>query len=83
MPAGAVLAGGVDALHDDEQRMLLLGIEEVLEMGELGDIVGEFLGCFRLGVVLAAPGGVDVLETDLRAGPDDQFLAVVHAGLLA
>ena len=58
--------------------MLLLGIEEILEMGELGDGLGEILGCFRLGSMRAMPGGIDVLETDFRAGLDDQFLAVIH-----
>ena len=78
VPDGAVLAGGVDALEHDEQRVLLLGVEPVLQLGQARDLLGELgLGALLV-LVLAVEAGVDRLELHLRAGLDDELLAVVH-----
>ena len=48
MGDGTVFAGGVHALEDEEQGVLLAGVEDLLEFGELaqvllGDRCGGFL----------------------------------------
>ena len=61
---GAVLAGGVHALQDDEQRLGLAGVEDLLQIGELLAVLDEdgFGGLF--GFEVAGVGG-----RDARAGP--------------
>ena len=63
---GAVLAGGVHGLEDQQQRSAILRIELVLLVGEPGDAVGQPL--LRLGLVLVLQatgvGRIDVLQTE-------------------
>ena len=67
---GAVLAGGVHRLEDDQDRPGIGGVEPILGLGQLGDVLGErFLGellPLLLGELgIAGPVGIVVLEADL------------------
>jgi len=71
---GAVLARGVRALKDDEERSPALGVEAVLELVDLGGVVRD-AGLDRL--FLAEKGGVarvDLVERHARSGLDPERL---------
>ena len=70
----AVLAGRVDPLEDDQDRVLLLGPEPVLEVGQAVEALLELAAGRRL-VAAVGRAGVDVGEADLRAGLDPEELA--------
>ena len=72
-----VLADGVERLKDDEDRMLVLGIEELLLTGELvAKMFGLNLGV-RLSLVFAYVGRVELAQLQFAAGLDHELLAVV------
>src|SRR5690242_16965751 len=83
-PDGAVLAGGIDALQDDEQRPRMFRIEPLLQIRHpLALRVREFLGvllgepCRLARVMLGQPeaiGTVDAEPLDQRAGLHDATL---------
>ena len=74
----AVLAAGVERLKDDEDRMLVLGIEELLLTGELvAKMFGLNLGV-RLSLVFALVGRVELAQFQFAARLDHELLAVVH-----
>src|SRR5690242_21623744 len=85
-PDGAVLAGGIDALQDDEQRPRMFRIEPLLQIRHpLALRVREFLGvllgepCRLARVMLGQPeaiGTVDAEPLDQRAGLHDATLEV-------
>ena len=81
VPAGAVLAGAVDALQHDQQRVLTLPVKGALKFGDLVEMALQLLGGFRVIGVLAMKAGVDLSEIDLRAGVDTKSLGVIHDGL--
>jgi len=74
-----VLAGGVAPLKDDQQRALVLGIQEVLEVAKLFGSIRKV----DLGFVTAQPlwleVRVDGVEVDFLAGLDPKQSGVVHA----
>src|SRR6266478_4540391 len=76
---GAVLARGVHALEDDEDRVPALRIEHVLQLCEVRDVLPELGAGGRLVGVLASVGGVDATQPDASAGPD---AVVGHGGAL-
>ena len=83
----AVLAGGIDALEDDEDRPLRLGPESILELPESHQLLRGGLGRVRL-LVPVARAGIELRQADARAGPDAQGVPQVgatghRAGLLS
>ncbi len=71
---GAVLAGGIDALQDDQHRSLRLGPEAILQVGQPLELLrGGFLG----GSFLPAPGGrrIDLRQVDACPCSDTQRFA--------
>ncbi len=79
----AVLAGGIDALEDDEDRTFRLGPEPVLEVGQAVELArGGGLGT---GLV-PAEGLAEIAlgETDSRPGVDAELAAeVAHRRIVA
>ncbi len=60
----AVLAGGVAALEDNQQRSSIFGVHQVLEVAELdGQLAESFLGLFAI-EALWFQLGVDLVEID-------------------
>ena len=72
----AVLAGGIDALEDDEDRALRLRPEAVLEVGQAVQLLSE-RRCRRLLVPAVGLAVVPACEPDARAGLDAEGVAKV------
>ncbi len=72
MPYGAILAAGVDALQDHQQRLLSIRVEHVLQDGEPFQVLGQPVGRLRL---LHAVGifGIDLRQLELGAGSYNEF----------
>ena len=80
VPAGAVLAGGVDALQHDQERVLLLGVEPVLQLGQPRDLAWRAPPWPPSSSSRACRGrrGRSPSSRTLRAGLDHELLAEVH-----
>ena len=78
VPAHAVLAGGVQPLQHDQERVAVVAVHLALQVAQLGLDGLELLGRRLVVAVLAAEGGIELLEPDLAAGLDHQLLGVVH-----
>jgi hypothetical protein len=73
---GAILAGCIHALKNDEQRVLLCGAEDFLKLREALDIRLE--PCFRmaLGVKRSSRAGIEIREADVAARPHYELIMV-------
>ncbi len=79
---GAVFAGGVHALEDDEQRFGLAGVEDILKISELGAVPGqERFGGF-IGFEVAGVGGRYFGEPNLGVRLDEIRRLDLHAAML-
>jgi hypothetical protein len=78
----AVLATGIQCLQYNQDRVLLLGMQQSLLVGEfLAEMFGFLLRRFRR-FVLALVGWIELLEPQLPSRINEEFFAVVHAWLL-
>lgn len=78
MPADAVLAGGVQPLQHDQERVPVIAIHLALERAELGLDGLQFLFRSLGGVALAMTGRIELLQPDLGPWLNNQILGVVH-----
>ncbi len=78
MPAGAVLAGAVDALQDDQQRMRAVGVEFALQLGDAREIALQLLRRFGVIGIVAMKTRIDRSEIDVRAGLDAELFDEFH-----
>ncbi len=81
MPAGAVLAGAVDALKDDQQRMVALRIERALQFRDTLQMVLKLAGRRDVICVMSVKARIDRREIDLGAGIDAKAFGEVHHAL--
>ncbi len=88
----AVLAGRIHGLKDQQDGPGIRGIEQLLRLGQRGDVLGEKLFRqalpIRLGnALIASPGRVVVLELDALAridtAPIEDFFFGFHARLIS
>ena len=81
MADGAVFAGGVHALKDDEQGLGLAGVEDVLKVGELAAVLGQdgFGGLF--GFEVAGVGGRYFGEPNLGVRLDEMRRLDLHEAM--
>src|SRR6516225_4753778 len=76
---GAVLAAGVQRLQYHQDRVLLLGMQKSLLVGEfLAEVFGLLPRRFRRFVV-ALVAWIELVQTQLFTGIDVELFAVVHA----
>src|SRR6516165_7528886 len=76
---GAVLAAGVQRLQYHQDRVLLLGMQKSLLVGEfLAEVFGLLPRRFRRFVV-ALVAWIELVQTQLFTGIDAELFAVVHA----
>src|SRR2546427_6704560 len=62
---GAVFAGGVHRLKDDQQSISVLRVKNVLIFRQTGGIRVELLAGFILALVLSGVAGIEVFQTNL------------------
>jgi hypothetical protein len=75
---GAVLAGGVTSLEDNEERSTIFRVQKVLEVAELiGQLTKTLLGLVAI-QALGFEVGVDLFEIDLGARLDTEFPGITH-----
>ena len=72
----AVLAGGIDALEDDQDRLPRLGPQPVLEVGEVAHLPFELGLADALSKPIVAPGSI-VREPDPGAWLDPEAVAQI------
>jgi hypothetical protein len=73
-----VLAPGVERLQDDEDRVLLLRIEQRLHLRHLLAVVLDLDGGRRLGLVTPLEAGIDFLQLELMARPHTKQVAIMR-----
>jgi hypothetical protein len=79
---GAVLAGGVHGLEDQEDAVAIVGVQDVLDLGELLNALFEELLAFRL---VGDAGGVArgaVLEREPLAARRDLEPIDIQSGMI-
>ena len=69
----AVFAAGVDGLKANEERMPVLGVEQVLQLAELLLIVLDFIGRGLWAFVTTGERRVEFLEPDFASRLDFEF----------
>jgi len=79
VPDDPIFAGRVERLQCDEQRLIAVGVQQVLQLRHAFDVPGD-LGSGRvMGLVFARVGRIDLRQAHLRTGLDQEFLAIIHA----
>ena len=78
MPAGAVLAGAVDALQNDQQRMRAVRVEFALQLGYAREIALQLLRRFGVIRIVAMKTRIDRSEIDVRTGLDAELFDEFH-----
>ena len=73
MPDHAVLAGGVERLKHDEQRLASVGVEEVLQCVYALDMLGDFRRARLMRLEVAGERRVDFRQADLAPGSTTNF----------
>jgi hypothetical protein len=80
---GAVLAGGVHALENDEQGLLLAGVEDLLQLVELSAVLDEDCGSGLLRLVVAGVGARPFLQPDMGVRLDEIGRLDFHESITA
>src|SRR5664279_6553384 len=73
-----VLTGGVEGLQHYQQRMLFLGVQQMLLPADALAVLLSFCRCLLLCEVLAFVGSVNLAEPDFAPRLDYKLLAKVH-----
>jgi hypothetical protein len=78
VPDDAILAGRVERLQDDQQRLVAVGVEQGLQFGHAGDVPLDlrqrrFRRSLAAGVRRVDPG-----QAEFLARADEELFAVVH-----
>ena len=74
----AVLSAGVERLQDDQDRVLVLGVEQDLLMEELLQKDLDFRLCVVMRRSVAGVGGVTLAKVGFLPRLDDEFFPVIH-----
>ena len=82
MPAGAVLAGAVDALQHDQKTMPMIGVKRALQLADAVQMLLQVVLRVRFIFVIAVESGVDRGEVHRRAGLDSEALFQIHVPIL-
>ena len=80
---GSVFAGGVEPLEHDQQRVLVAGVEQILEPAQLVDVVRHLIRGIVLARVRSGKARIDISQADVRSGFDAKMLAVVHCACVS
>jgi hypothetical protein len=75
MPDGAVLAAGVQSLQDDQQRVTLVGVQQVLLFAQP---IQRLFERFVVALGSECIVGVAMLQAKLAARLDDAVLGKIH-----
>jgi len=76
---GAVLAGGVHRLEDEQQRPAVLGVKQLLFLRQPFGTTFEELGGFAfVDLQSAGIGGIEILEPEAPAGGDAEGFYVLR-----
>src|SRR6185503_19284688 len=78
---GAVLAGGVHGLEDQEQRPAVVRVEPLLQIAQALDALDEALLGVLLGLEARGVGGIAVLQLELAVRVDPELLETGHRNM--
>src|SRR5271169_717961 len=78
----AVLPAGVEGLQDDEDRVLVLGVEDGLLARQLLAVILRLLLGLGFRCVFALVGRIELVQPQLVARVDAKLFAIVHTFLL-
>src|SRR5271169_6275404 len=78
----AVLPAGVEGLQDDEDRVLVLGVEDGLLARQLLAVILSLLLGLGFRCVFALVGRIELVQPQLVARTNKKLFAIVHAFLL-
>ena len=71
---GAVLARGIHRLKNQQQRIAAMGVEQILVLAQLLDVLGEQFLVMFIGLIHRLDLGGQFFETHLGAFVDPEFL---------
>jgi hypothetical protein len=75
---GTILSGGIHPLKHDEQRTLVLGVQEILQVAEPAIVTLHFAGRCSLVFVFSRKVRVDLGERYLALGANLEAFAIAH-----